>query len=190
MSNPVLENTILFPSEEDVVDPTAALDGEEEVEETPEVAELKTTLAAKDKKIQELLDENAQRRIREKEALKSTVDPNDAVAGAVAERDTYWKTKIAVQAASLALAKEGVEVTPRVLRMIETDDIDVDDDGTVSGLEEQIDQLKTDIPSLFVVVEKKVTKVAPKANASVASKTNARSAKDDLADAMNRGLFN
>jgi hypothetical protein len=52
--------------------------------------------------------------------------------------------------AKLALKEAGLQGTPdKLLKLIDTDDIEVDEDGEVDGLTEQIDELKKDFPELF-----------------------------------------
>jgi hypothetical protein len=50
------------------------------------------------------------------------------------------------------LTRAGVTETKaiaRLVRMIELDDLDLDDDGTLDGLDDAIDELKADMPGLF-----------------------------------------
>ena len=60
-------------------------------------------------------------------------------------KKNYLETK-----ATAVLNANGAS-NPRIARMLDFDKIDVDDDGNVVGVEEQLDNLKTDFPELFDV---------------------------------------
>jgi hypothetical protein len=54
------------------------------------------------------------------------------------------------QAAKAELVAQGLKGSPeRLLKLIDYDDIEVSDDGDVSGIEEQVRQLKSEYPDLF-----------------------------------------
>ena len=57
----------------------------------------------------------------------------------------------------LALARAGVDSAKlkRATRLIDLDDLDLDDDGTVEGLEEAIAELKDEMPELFATPRKR-----------------------------------
>jgi Phage minor structural protein GP20 len=81
--------------------------------------------------------------------LKAT---NDAVVAA----SKKWMPKLVASAARVSLVAAGLVGSPdRLLKMIDHDDLEVDDDGEVSGLDEQVAELKAEYPELF---SKKVTK--------------------------------
>jgi hypothetical protein len=48
-----------------------------------------------------------------------------------------------------ARVKGGKKGIPRLIRLMDLDEIDIDDEGDVSGLDEEIDRLKADYPELF-----------------------------------------
>lgn len=81
--------------------------------------------------------------------LKAT---NDATAAATKK----WMPKLVASAARVALVAAGLTGSPdRFLKMLDHDDLEVDDDGEVSGLDEQVADMKTEYPELFA---KKPTK--------------------------------
>jgi hypothetical protein len=77
------------------------------------------------------------------------------VEDARAEVESQWKPRVINKSARVALLEAGLPAdTPdarvkKLLKMLDLSDIDVDEDGEVSGLEEQIDQIKETIPELF-----------------------------------------
>lgn len=148
MPEPIVDTTVT-----DSVEDTDQVENTEEVELS--VEELKNQLAEKDAKIQKLNDENAKRRLAEKNAKKTKVDPNDAVASAVAERDSHYKNLIVSNAVKSTLIAEGIEDPSILIQLIKTDDLDVDEDGSVIGLDDQITELKTKLPTLFTTKLKK-----------------------------------
>lgn len=75
-----------------------------------------------------------------------------------------YRPVLVKQAAKAALLEAGlVDPTPervkKVLRLIDTEGVDVDDDGDVFGLDDQIQELKTDYPELFEVKQEKRQRV-------------------------------
>lgn len=60
-------------------------------------------------------------------------------------KKNYLETK-----ATAVLNANGAS-NPRIAKMLDFDKIDVDDDGNVVGVEEQLDSLKEDFPELFDV---------------------------------------
>ena len=69
---------------------------------------------------------------------------------AVKESDARWKPVVVKQAARAALAEAGLIKPPnRLLRMLDMDDIDVNEDGEIDGLDEQIRDFKKEFPEFF-----------------------------------------
>lgn len=80
------------------------------------------------------------------------------VADATTASEKKWKPRIVTSAAKTALVEAGLVGSPdRLLKMLDHDDIDVDEDGEVSGLDDQIADLKADYPELFT---KKIVKTS------------------------------
>jgi hypothetical protein len=97
------------------------------------------------------------------EGTGSAADNAAAIAKAVADATSAaskkWAPRIVASAAKAALVAAGLTGAPdRVLKMIDHDD-DIDDDGEVSGLDEQIAELKADYPELFAAKTKKPAKI-------------------------------
>jgi hypothetical protein len=65
--------------------------------------------------------------------------------------EARWKKRVVRQAAKAALLEAGLRGDPtKLARLVDEDDVEVDDDGEISdGLEEQIDSIKEDYPDLF-----------------------------------------
>jgi hypothetical protein len=85
-----------------------------------------------------------------KKTAASSEDTEDAAAKAEAAAAAKWKPKVVNSAAVAALAEAGARNPERLVKLVEHDDLDVDDDGTVSGLDDEVDRLKEDYPELFV----------------------------------------
>jgi hypothetical protein len=70
--------------------------------------------------------------------------------------EAKWKPTVVRTAARAAFAeaglvsgKSGDAAMKRAIRLLDLADLDVDEDGNVEGLEEQIDEIKADFPELF-----------------------------------------
>lgn len=97
--------------------------------------------------------------------------------------------KLATRAAREALVGEGVSKTgvARLVKLIELEDIEFDEDGEVTGgLDDQVEQLKLDFPELFKAAEpaKKPAKRAPVTRASAAGRTDAPQVPASTAERM------
>lgn len=96
-------------------------------------------------------------------ALKKAAEPKSgddeavvkAVEAARAEEAAKFKPIVVTKAARAALLEAGLatdtpaEKVKKMMRLIDFDDIDFDEDGEISGLEDQVEQIKTDFPELF-----------------------------------------
>lgn len=105
-----------------------------------------------------------QAQLREaQKAVKKTDDAGEdasvkALEEATAAAERKFKPVAIRNAAKAALLEAGVSDLSearmsKLLRMLSIDDIDVEDDGTVAGLDEQIDQIKEDFPEFFAKPE-------------------------------------
>ncbi|MEU6233859.1 phage scaffolding protein [Kitasatospora sp. NPDC047058] len=91
-------------------------------------------------------------------------DHERAIREATEAVENQWKPRIINQAARAALAEAGVAGGPaRVLKLLDTDALTVDDDGDVIGLDSEIDRLRTDYPELFARPEPAKPKARPTA---------------------------
>jgi len=88
--------------------------------------------------------------------LKAAADPDsvetklaEAKAEAAKETEATWRPKVVNASARAALASAGCTATDRMLRLIDTTTLDIDDDGEVTGLDDQIAELKKDFPEKF-----------------------------------------
>lgn len=92
-------------------------------------------------------------------------DPEQTKADAESAAEAKWKPTVVRTAARAAFAEAGLVVPKgkaestikRVLRMLDMDDIEINEDGDVEGLDEQIEEIKADCPELFRVEERRRT---------------------------------
>lgn len=94
-----------------------------------------------------------------KKAAEPTSGDDEVVVKAAetarAEAEAQYKPIIVNKEARLALVAAGLSADTsdvrmkRLLKMIDLSDVDVDEDGEVSGLADQIDQIKETLPELF-----------------------------------------
>lgn len=102
-------------------------------------------------------------------------------AAAEAELRGMRKTKTLVTGVNSALSEAGWNGTRlgSLMKLVDLDEVDIDDDGEITGLTEQIDQVKTDFPELF----KRTRTPAGSSNSGGASGQNgAPAVKVDTAD--------
>lgn len=98
-------------------------------------------------------------RLKARELEKGqTQGTDDAVTQASKAATDKYRPALVKQAARAALLEAGlVDPTPerlkKVLRLIDTQGVDIDDDGEVAGLEDQVEELKTDYPEFFTAPE-------------------------------------
>lgn len=76
----------------------------------------------------------------ENRELKKQAENNDP---------TEWKERAIKAETKLALSATGLKDTDRLLNYVTTDGIEFDEDGNLTGLDEKLTQLKTDLPELF-----------------------------------------
>lgn len=90
-------------------------------------------------------------------------DLDKALREAREEAENTWKPRIVSQAARAALAEAGVAGGPdRVLRLLDTQSLSVDDDGDVIGLDSEIDRLRAEYPEFFTKPEAEKPKAKPR----------------------------
>lgn len=108
------------------------------------------------------------RRERLKELQAKTEDADGKAAREQAEAAERRYKPIAVRAAAkAAFLESGLQgVTPervsKLTRLLDLDSIDVNDDGDVSGLDEQVAAIKADYPELFTAAVDKSERKAPR----------------------------
>lgn len=79
------------------------------------------------------------------------------------EAENRWKPRIVNQAARAALAEAGVVGGPdRVLKLLDTQALSVDDDGDVIGLDSEVDRLRGEYPEFFAKPEDDKPKARPR----------------------------
>lgn len=108
-------------------------------------------------------EEAKRHRLKARELAKDTDAADDGKAQKAAEDAEKRFKPVAIRsAAKAALLEAGLnDASPsqlkRLVGMLDMADIDVDDDGEVDGLDEQISDIKTDFPMLFKTAERKRT---------------------------------
>lgn len=76
--------------------------------------------------------------------LESQVETLSSDTGA----DT-WKARALKAETRLALKDQGVKDVDRLMKFVDTEGLDFDDEGNVTGLTEKLDGLKNDLPEIF-----------------------------------------
>lgn len=78
------------------------------------------------------------------------VDTDAVKAEGRTEAEGIWKPRYVNQAAKAAFAQAGLKGTAdKLLRLIDMDDIEIDDDGQIDGLDEQVRDIKREYPAMF-----------------------------------------
>lgn len=91
-------------------------------------------------------------RLRELESATATEDERRAAEVAErarAEAEGLWRPRFVASEARSALASAGCRDLARMARLVDMGAVEILDDGTVTGLEEQVSSLKTDYPEAF-----------------------------------------
>lgn len=147
------------PDDDDLDTDVEELDDDEDAEDedTPAAADADTVdeddlpdavKAILKKNRQALRDAEKRAKTAERALAKKGDDkPDTSDADAKAEK---YRGLVVKAHAKAALLEAGLTSAPdRFVRMLDLDAIEVDDDGNVDGLEEQIDDIKDDFPDLF-----------------------------------------
>lgn len=142
------DDTIVDPGDNDDADDDDDDDDDKDAYVPPTKEEWEKTQAA----LKKANDEAKRRRLALKEAQAAggkDDDADDKVEKKVAEVEAKWKPRVINSAASAALLEAGAEKPERLLKLIDHDDLDVADDGSVDGLDDEVDRLKEEYPELF-----------------------------------------
>lgn len=82
--------------------------------------------------------------------LKTTQDERDGLKSQVESLGSdEMRTKALLAETKLALQKQGIKDVDRIIKYVGTEGLDFDDKGGVSGLEDRLKTLKTDLPEIF-----------------------------------------
>jgi len=125
---------------------------------------------------------DAERKLRDLERKHASAEERALLeardqAAQVAREETRKPLVKALAAAKLEAA--GVQSgTAKLLGLLDLDKVDVDDDGELVGIEDQIDELKETFPTLFASVAGGGTK-PPNANGGAGSRTGRKKDRDD-----------
>lgn len=68
-----------------------------------------------------------------------------------APKGEEWKTRAVNAEVKLALNSQGIKDTDRVMKYVNTEGLDFDENGNLTGLNERLNELKKDLPELFDV---------------------------------------
>lgn len=147
---------------EETVEPDAEETGPDEETETPAKPDT-VSRTALDKAIKERQAAKAKLREREKELdelKRSTEGDAERTARETreqvqAELEKRYKPILVEKTARADLIAAGVkpDKVARMVRLMSLDEIEVGDDGEVTGLDDQIEELKSDYPELFGTVD-------------------------------------
>lgn len=102
------------------------------------------------------------------------------------EAETTWKPRTVKMAAKAALADAGFKGKSydKAFKWLEFDDIDFDDDGEAYGLDEQIEELKVDMPEWFKSEEDDKPRRRPTTNVDSGNKKNPPEKEKKTADIL------
>lgn len=135
---------------------------EQEIERLKQrLAKTRRESAARRKKLEEM------NRNSDAEVKKDGDDKEGAVREAkqagYSEAEEKYKGMLHAVAGRVALMEAGVKPAKakRALKLIDFDDVEIDDDGELSGIEDAIEDLKEEWPELFVVEREEDEDVAP-----------------------------
>jgi uncharacterized protein (DUF3084 family) len=128
-----------------------------EEEKTEEVVEIKDP--AKLLKMYEEAKDNLVKLRKQHKELQ------DELAEVGAEAAKMWKDKAILAEAKALLTDSGVADVDRILKYVDLNDLETDENNNIVGLDEKVESLKTDLPELF-----DVKKRAGKVNADIHEK--------------------
>lgn len=60
-----------------------------------------------------------------------------------------WKMRALVAEAKVALEEQGVKDADRIVKRLNLENVDFDDDGNLTGFDESVSEFKADFPELF-----------------------------------------
>src|SRR4051812_25908747 len=114
------------------------------MEETTETTEEVTEIRDPEKVLESLKAANAEaKRYREeRDALKAQLE-------SVKVADTTWKAKAVTAHVQAALRAQGIKDTRRVMKFLDVEGIDLDDEDKLVGFDEKMKALRNDLPELF-----------------------------------------
>lgn len=166
VENEDVENT---PDEVDELDTDSDDSEENDLEKVKEVLKKERELTRKAEARVRLLE----RDLRQSKTTKPEVDDDDISAKVDEKAAEVWKPIVVNSAARAAFAEAGATVTPRLLKMLDLSDLEVNPDGSVEGLDDQIADIKEDFPQLFVATDKKRRNIdsGPKGDKALPQKT-------------------
>lgn len=150
--------------EDEVQDDTEVdeTDGEVEAEESNEDSEGDEELSPSVKKI---LNKN-RRETREavKRAERAERDLAALQSGELSEGENKFRSLYLKTAVKSAIGEAGAAGhSERLLKLVDLDDLEIEDDGTVTGLEDAVDALKEEFEDFFTT--RTARKTAPRVNA-------------------------
>lgn len=101
---------------------------------------------------------------RDLEKGKTQDQDGDADAKAREAAEARYKPVVVKSAARAALVEAGVAAdrVGKLMRLIDMSEVDVDDEGEVLGLDDQIESIKTDYPELFSAGEARQSRRIPR----------------------------
>lgn len=173
----VVEEVVVEPTEE-VETPEDSQESETEEEEVPELPDA----------VKDILKKN-RKSLREAEARAAAAEKalatKDTPEGESAPADTHYKDLYLKTAAKAALVEAGLTTgTDKFLKMLDLSGVEVDEDGAITGLEDQIADIKDDFADILAP-KKKTVKVDAAGRRTVAAVP--KSSAEILAQRFNNG---
>lgn len=96
-----------------------------------------------------------------------------------------WKTRALKAEAKSVLEAGGIKGADRILKYINLDGVDFDDEGNLTGLDDKVNEVKTDFPELFDAKRR-----AGRQSADIHAGDKAEVSKDPFREAVKASLAN
>lgn len=172
---------------DDGATPTPEPESKEDDADPPK-PEKKTALTAEDRLKADVASERKKRKDAEAELrrIKSegASEAEKATAAAVEAVETRYQGMLKKSAVQVALAEAGAKEVARLVKLVDLDALEVDDEGAVDGVSAEVDSLKQTYPELFTAEPgRRVPRVEPGGSGAKKVKSSA----ERLAEAMRGG---
>lgn len=96
------------------------------------------------------------------------------------EEISKWKSRALKAEAKSNLERQGIKDPERILKYINLDGVDFDEDGAVTGLDDKVNEVKADFPELFDA-KRKASRASADIHADTPPKANLSSTEAQVA---------
>ncbi len=117
----------------------------------------------------------------------ASTDAEKAKEQAQQAAEARYKPIVVKTAARAALAEAGALKPERLIKLLDMDELEIDDDGDVVGLEDEILALKKDYPEFFESKAKRASRVQGTGKTRGSAKPEAKSSAELIAERFSRG---